>query len=157
MKLSILGIRLPKQSDANSVLMLFLVLFLTGCKQFQSKTRKPLESTQSHIVSPTDDGYIRQLAQVESVAAQVSTLDSTKAEITISGLLHDGATQIQDIQQQKLTNAFIITVTTNRLKSATANLALIPFDRTLSVSLSEMPKGPCKIIANGVATTLIVP
>ncbi len=75
----------------------------------------------------------------------------------IAGMLPDGATQVQDIQQQKLSDGFVITVTTVRPKNATASLALIPFDRTITVSLVDMPKGGCKIMVNGVTTTLMIP
>lgn len=154
----ILSMHLPKRSYSGSILVLFIVFCITNCQQFRPKTKKLLPSTpQSAASTSVDDGLVHQLAQVESVAAQVSPLDSTKASITISGLLHDGATQVQDIQQQRLADAFVITVTTVRLKSATASLAIIPFDRTISVSLTGMPKGLCKIMVNGVATTLMIP
>lgn len=158
MKRLILGMRLPKRSDSSSVLVLSIVFCIANCQQFRSGTKKPLRSTPQSVASKSvDDGLVHQLAQVESVAAQISPLDSTKANITISGLLHDGSTQVQDIQQQRLADAFVITVTTVRTKSAMASLAIIPFDRTISISLTGMPKGLCKIVVNGIATTLMIP
>lgn len=145
-----------KSVIAGAILMAFAVFSSTGCQQLQSKGKKPPLPTASPA-GPLEDGMIHQLAQVDAVAAQLSPLDPTKADITISGLLHDGATQVQDIQQQKLADGFVITVTTMRPKNATASLALIPFDRTLQISLEGMPKGLCKVMVNGVATTFMNP
>jgi hypothetical protein len=38
-----------------------------------------------------------------------------------------------------------------------ASLALIPFEKRITLNLQGMPKGPCKIVANGVGTTIVVP
>lgn len=150
--------RHPKHFLPGVVFILVACGFLAGCQQLQPGTKKSPEVITKPVTSvPADDGLIHQLAQVESVAAQVSPLDATKADITISGLLHDGATQVQDIQHQKLADGFVITVTTARPKHATASLALIPFDRTISVSIDAMPKGLCKVMVNGVATTFMIP
>lgn len=75
----------------------------------------------------------------------------------ISGLLHDGATRVHEVQQQRLADGFVLTVITARPAGAVATLALIPYERTLTLNLQGMPKGPCKIMANGVATTVMVP
>lgn len=139
------------------VILLFVALVsFTGCQHPRSGAKTaPLPVPA--VSGPADEALIHQLAQVDSVAAKVSPLDATKAEITISGLLPDGATQVENIQQQKLADGFVITVTTVRPKNATATLALIPFDRTISVSLVDLPKGSCKIMVNGVATTFMIP
>lgn len=148
----------PERLHTGAVITLMTVFFVTGCQQLQSGTKKPQSSAPSPApIGLVEDSFVHQLAQVDSVAVQVSPLDAAKADITISGLLHDGATQVQDIQQQKLADGFVITVTTARPKNATASLALIPFDRTISASLEGMPRGLCKVMVNGVATTFMIP
>lgn len=139
---------------ASIILMLVSLGLFTGCQHPNSGTKTASPPAASGLA---DDSLVHKLAQVDSVAAKLSPLDATKAEIIISGLLHDGATQVENIQQQKLADGFVITVTTVRPKNATASLAIIPFDRTITVSLADMPKGWCKIMVNGVATTLMIP
>ncbi|CAN5853558.1 hypothetical protein BH11VER1_BH11VER1_19000 [soil metagenome] len=145
----------PERLNTAVILALVSLGLFTSCQHANPKSgAKTPPPVLSGLV---DDGLVIQLAQVDSVAGRLSPLDVTKAEITISGLLHDGATQVQDIQQQKLADGFVITVTTVRSKNATASLALIPFDRTINVSIADMPKGWCKIMVNGVAATFMIP
>ena len=103
------------------------------------------------------DGTILKLAQIESVQAAISPTRPTEASVVIHGLLHDGATRVHDVQQQRLEDGIVLTVITARSRNAVATLALIPFERTITVNLQGMPKGPCKIVANGVTTMVMVP
>ena len=103
------------------------------------------------------DGAILKLALVESVQAGVSPTRPSEAIVVIHGLLHDGATRLHEVQQQRLADGFVLTVVTARPRNAVATLALIPFERTVTLNLGGMAKGPCRIVANGVATTITVP
>ena len=132
---------------------------LASCTALQP--RKPAAASappsSASPLSQPSDGSILKLAQVESVRAEVSLTNPPEAIVVISGLLHDGATRVHEVQQQRLADGFVLTVVTARPASAVASLALIPYERTISLSLQGMPKGPCKIVANGVATTVMVP
>ena len=97
------------------------------------------------------------LAQVESVIATATAPPLSQASVTIRGLLHDGATRIHEIQQQRLGDGFVLTVITARAKDAVASLALIPFERTVTLDRQGMPKGPCRMVVNGVAAGVVVP
>jgi hypothetical protein len=122
--------------------------------------RKPSPTTGNPAATATGqpgDGSILKLAQVESVRAEVSPTQPPEAIVVISGLLHDGATRVHEVQQQRLADGFVLTVVTARPANAVASLALIPYERTVSLSLQGMPKGPCRIVANGVATSVVVP
>ncbi len=105
----------------------------------------------------TPDGALLKLAQIESVQAELIPAQPPQARVTLHGLLHDGATRVHEVQQQPLADGFVLSVVTARPKNAVATLALIPFERTVLLDLGGMPKGPCKIVANGVATTITVP
>jgi hypothetical protein len=102
-------------------------------------------------------GSVLKLAQVEAVKAEVSPTQPPEAIVVINGLLHDGATRIHEVQQQRFADSFVLTVTTSRPPHAVATLALIPFERTVSLNLQGMAKGPCKIVVNGVETSVVVP
>jgi hypothetical protein len=115
-------------------------------------------ATESHTRSDAPgDGVILKLAHVETVEAAISSTRPSEANVVVRGLLHDGATRLHDVQQQRLEDGIVLTVITARSRHAVASLALIPFERSLTVSVQGMPKGPCKIVANGVSTTVMVP
>ncbi len=101
----------------------------------------------------TDPNVTLKFADVESVhAVWVPTLPPT-VRVTIKGLLNDGATRIHDIQIQQDASGVTLTVITSRPRSASATMALIPFERELTVTLEARPKGPFTVTVNGVATT----
>lgn len=142
------------------ILITFLLacnfLAFTACTQaLRGKTNTPPTAAQPGLQAPGDS--ILKLAQVDVVRADVSPTQPPEAVVVINGLLHDGATRVHEVQQQRLADGFVLTVVTIRPKSAVASLALIPFERTVSLNLQGMPKGPCRIVANGVGTTVMVP
>jgi hypothetical protein len=132
-----------------------LVTLLASCAAMQ-KSKSTGRGAASNVENPAD-GSVLKLAQVESLQAEVSPAKPSEATVVIHGLLHDGATRVHDVQQQRLADGFVLTVVTTRPRNALASLALIPFERRISLNLHGMPKGPCKIVANGVATTIMVP
>jgi hypothetical protein len=125
----------------------------------------PTTATQSEkppvpVSKPADTSgsdWIYKFAQVETVSASVSPSNPNEAIITLHGLLHDGATRVNEVQQQRMNNGFVLTVTTARSRQAVASVALIPFERSLTVDISELPPGPCRVSANGILTTLMIP
>ena len=107
---------------------------------------------KAQVVAEAD--FVYKLAQIESVRATLSSTHPTQAEVVISGFLPDGATQVHEVQQQRLDDGFVLTVITSRPRSAIATLALIPFVRTVTLDLAGLPKCPCRIVAHGLATTV---
>jgi hypothetical protein len=129
---------------------------LAGCTQIRrTRTEVPADSGASN--GAASEGVVLKLAQVESIQAEVSPSRPQEATVIIHGLLHDGATRVHEVQQQRLADGFVLTVITARSRSAVASLALIPFERSVILNLEGMPKGPCKVVANGVTAMLIVP
>jgi len=114
-------------------------------------------SPSTALRDSTPDGALLKLAQLDSVQAELTPEQPPRAKVTLHGLLHDGATRVHEVQQQRLADGFVLSVVTARPKNAVATLALIPFERTVLLDLDGMTKGPCKIVANGVATTITVP
>jgi hypothetical protein len=129
---------------------------LASCAHIQKTRPAATPESATHDGAPAD-GTILKLAQIESVQAAISPTRPTEAHVVIHGLLHDGATRVHDVQQQRLADGIVLTVITARSRNAVASLALIPFERTITVNLQGMSKGPCKIVANGVSTMVTVP
>jgi hypothetical protein len=112
------------------------------------------ESTPPQAQAVADVGLVYKLAQIESVRASLSSTHPAQAEVVITGFLPDGATQVHEVQQQRLDDGFVLTVITSRPRSAMATLALIPFARTITLDLAGLPPGPCRIVAHGLAATV---
>jgi hypothetical protein len=137
-----------------------LTMAFTSCANMQNRRKATTgdAGNASGAAALADEGNsIQKLAQVESLQAEISPTQPTEANVIINGLLHDGATRVHDVQQQRLADGFVLTVVTTRPRNAMASLALIPFEKRITLNLQGMSKGPCKIVANGVATTIIVP
>jgi len=118
------------------------------------------EEEQALVSRPADtsrDLWSYKLATLESVEAVIVKGSPTKAKVTVHGLLHDGATRINEVQHQRYGDGYVLTVTTARPKTAVASVALIPFERSVTLDLTGVPSGPCRISANGISTTLMVP
>lgn len=113
--------------------------------------------TEEKTAVARDDGVVLKLANLETIRAEVLPGSPGQALVVITGLLHDGATRVHEVQQQRLADGFVLTVITARPQSAMATLALIPFERSINLDLSGMPTGPCRIMANGLSTTVFVP
>lgn len=115
----------------------------------------PLSPAQGQ--TPADANVTLKLADVESVQATYVAAPTPALLVKIKGLLNDGATRIHDIRQDRLTNGVTISVITARPRNLAATMALIPFERDVTVPLDGQPSGPFSISANGVATTVMVP
>ena len=74
-------------------------------------------SNPSKAENPAD-GSVLKLAQVESLQAEVSPTQPSEATVVIHGLLHDGATRVHEVQQQRLADGFVLTVVTTRPRNA---------------------------------------
>jgi hypothetical protein len=133
------------------------VLVLSSCQSPRySHDSAPSPSTDEDLLLPEAE-YIFGSATVESVTAEIVKHGHTQARLKISGLLNDGATTIYKIDKIKTADGFVITLTTARLKSAVAPLALVPFERIIDLDLSAVRSGPCQIRANELLTTIMVP
>jgi hypothetical protein len=133
-----------------------LVAILGSCAGLKKSKTNESDSMVPITDSPTE-GSVLKLAQVESVSGEITGSQPPQLIVTIRGSFADGATGIHDVQQQKFADGFLITVITARQRNAVASLALIPFERKVTLSLEGMAKGPCKISVNSVETTVMVP
>ncbi|TLD69983.1 hypothetical protein FEM03_14725 [Phragmitibacter flavus] len=133
-----------------------VVLQLCSCQTAPPIASPPPPNYSDAVPLPAGD-YTYGTAIVESVNAEPLTAGPTRAQLTIRGLLNDGATTIHQVEQTKTPDGFVITITTARLKSAVATLALVPFERIVTLDLSAVRSGPCQIRVNDVRTTIMVP
>lgn len=139
-------------TPSHNLLVTLLAFLLASCRTGSASHHGP-----EAIPARPEDGVVLKLAQLETIRAEIPPGEPTQALVVVTGLLHDGATRVQEVQQQKLADGFVLTVITARPKSAVASLALIPFERSIKLDLTGLPSGPCRIMANGLSTTVKVP
>lgn len=145
------------QFKTATVFVLLGVSVLSSCQTNSRRNSASAPAVQIAPDLPSQD-YIYGTANVESVEANVvNDSGPTKLRLRIRGLLNDGATNIDQIQHTRVPEGFVVTVTTARLKSAVATLALVPFEREITIDLSSFPSGPCQVRVNEVRTTVNVP
>lgn len=140
------------------IVVMAFPLLLTQCQTSSSTQARatPTEVAQAPRAQVSED-YIYRPAIVETVKSQILPTRPPEAVVTVSGLLQDGATNLHEVKNTRITGGFLISITTSRAKSAIATLALVPYERTITLDLSGMPSGLCQINVNGVISTLQVP
>lgn len=147
---------LPKAGLLLATFALLSCQNLARKKEGDQTTNSPPPSTPAPA-TPTDSRFIYKMADVESVAATLAPGQTRQATVTISGLLHDGATSLHEVKQQRISGGVFITVITSRPRDAMATLAIIPFERTVEVDLAGLPPGTAVITVNGKQAALELP
>jgi hypothetical protein len=123
----------------------------------ECSTGSPLQPAAITAAPPTaaEADLVIRPAQIESVRAILGPGKS--ATVTIKGLLHDGATEIHRIDQQVVAGGVNISVTTTRPRVSQARVALIPFERVVTVDLTGIPRGRCPLTVNDRRYYIAVP
>ena len=144
--------------------LVLLLLCAVGCTTSRSKLPPNAVSSdqgdgalQHPADFPLESNLMLKLADVERVEATYEPSPSPQARVTICGTLNDGATRIHDIRQQRVPGGVTLSVITARPKDAVATLAIIPFERVVTVDLQGQPPGVFSISANAVSATVVVP
>lgn len=141
--------------------LLIIIVTTAALSQCALKNTAPAAASEIQAVgSPTpkdDPDLVVRLADIDTVDVAPPQGKPLTTKITIKGLLHDGATQIHKIEQQKFADGVSVTVTTARPKNSLARVALIPFERTLTVNLADLPKGDCFITVNNYRAAIRIP
>jgi hypothetical protein len=109
------------------------------------------------VGTPADPNLMLKLADVDGVVATYEPVPTPHARVVITGTLNDGATRIHDIRQQRVAGGVTLSAITSRPRDAVATLAIIPFERVVTVDLQGQPAGQFSISANGAATAVVVP
>jgi hypothetical protein len=107
--------------------------------------------------SVPDPNLTLKLADVDHITASYEPVPAPHARVVISGTLADGATRIHDIRQQRVDGGVTLSVITARPKDAVATLAIIPFERVVTVDLQGQSAGTFSISANAEGATVVVP
>jgi hypothetical protein len=148
-------------SQSVVVLMLLCgVACTTGGRRSSGSSGYPGQGnavSEYQVGSPADPNLVLKLADVDGVVATYEPSPTPHARVVISGTLNDGATRIHDIRQQRIPGGVTISVITARPRDAVATLAIIPFERVVTVALQGQPAGQFSISANGAATAVVVP
>jgi hypothetical protein len=97
------------------------------------------------------------LAPVVGVEATISPTQPTEAIVVIHGYLSSSAVHLHEVRQQRVADGFVISVITASPHNAIGATVVTSFVQTVSLNLEGMPKGPCRIVVNGLSTTVTVP
>ncbi len=103
-----------------------------------------------------DRPYTAGIARVERVDVSSPTGFSTSARITATGFLPDACTEIHRVDRERFASRIQLTITTRRESGATCPPALVPFQRSITVSAYDLPPGLYTVTVNGVSATFDV-
>lgn len=73
-----------------------------------------------------------------------------QVHVVARGNLPDGCTQIDEIQQERVDNAFQVTITTARPAGAVCTEAVVPWEKTVALDVYGLPAGTYTVDVNGV-------
>jgi hypothetical protein len=96
------------------------------------------------------------MATVEQVSVSV-TEEPLAVQVTASGNLPDGCTEIDDIVIERDGSTFLVTITTIRDLEAVCTQALVPFEETFDLDASGLEAGNYEVQVNGVAEPFRIP
>jgi hypothetical protein len=140
-------------------LLPFILLFtLSACDEEDA----PLLSTDTPIavtvtlpgataVTPTLPAGGR--AFIESLEVMVLESFPVQVQATINGNLSDSCTSLADTNVQQQGNTFIIGITTNYDTQAACTEALVPFSKTVSLTVEGLSSGTYTVRAGGLSET----
>jgi hypothetical protein len=142
-------------------LSLLLALSTITCSHCVSSARSRTvahakEATIGSDAIADDPDAVVSAADVDTISVTRVAGSQQRLILRITGLLHDGATQIQKISQQRVGNVIMVRVTTMRPKNSVARVALIPFERTVELDTAGMPKGEFVVTVNTLQTTAVL-
>ncbi len=92
-------------------------------------------------------------ARVEEI--EVLILESFPMQVNVAarGNLPDGCTTIDEIEEEREGNRFVVTITTVRPADQACTEALVPFEEVISLDVVGLPAGTYTVDVNGVQGT----
>ena len=144
-----------------SALSLLLALVTITCSHCVSNPHKRTVAHETVTTSASDTiaddpDAVVSTADIDSISITSVAASQQRLVLRFTGLRHDGATQIQKISQERVGNGIAVRVTTIRPKNSVARVALIPFERTVELDTTGMPKGEFVVSVNAVQTTAVL-
>ena len=80
-------------------------------------------------------------ATVESLDLQIMESFPVQVNVTLSGYLPDGCTEIREIKAPREGETFTIAVVTQRPIDVACTMAIVPFEETISLDVEGLPAG----------------
>jgi hypothetical protein len=125
-----------------------------------SQTEEALDSVGDSPLDPAsrsgEEGAdtIIDEAAVERVTVDVVASLPSQLSVTIRGYLRDGCTEIASIEQvEQRDNVIVIRVTTERPADALCTQAVVPFEETVPVDITDLQPGTYTLSVNGTTAT----
>jgi hypothetical protein len=87
---------------------------------------------------PTEAEYAFGEAEVEDVTVARDMENPQRLQVTAQGSLADGCTQIDDVNVKREGDTFNVSITTVREIDAICTQALVPFEETVTIDLTEL-------------------
>lgn len=125
-----------KMKDLLFVLMAFVALSFSACQPAQGNEEPEYTYGQDATVESLD------ILILESFPVQV--------QVTVSGYLPDGCTELHEITVERQDQDFILTVRTRRPTGDIAcTQALVPFEETVELDVEGLAAGTYTVTAHG--------
>jgi len=135
-----------------------LVMF-SGCTQNNEENNKDMQtptpdstpdSTPTGTMASEDGEFIYRNATVENI--QILILESFPVQINVvaNGYLPDGCTKIDQTIKNREGNTFLVTITTKRPADAMCTMAIVPFNKVISLDVYGLEAGDYEVNVNGI-------
>lgn len=92
-------------------------------------------------------------ARVEQIEILILESFPVRVNVIARGNLPDGCTRIDQIEQQRQGNTFLVTITTARPADQMCTQALVPFEQVISLDVAGLKAGTYTVDVNGVQDT----
>jgi inhibitor of cysteine peptidase len=104
---------------------------------------------------PGDQGgeVIAGQARVEEIEVLILESFPLQVNVVAGGNLPDGCTTIDEIEEEREGNRFVVTITTVRPADQACTEALVPFEEVISLDVVGLPAGTYTVDVNGVQGT----
>ena len=136
------------------ILATILTMVAVGCAApRETPTVVPEPPTGTPAQGNGGDEVIRGLARVEEI--QIMILESFPVQVNVvaRGNLPDGCTTIDQIEQERQGDTFVVTITTVRPADQACTEALVPFEEVISLEVGGLEAGTYTVEVNGVRDT----
>lgn len=136
------------------------ILFLSGCGLMGDNTEA---TTPPEAIPATETVAETAAATPETVSVFIDSIrllvlqsDPVQVDLTINGNLPDGCTVLENITQERQETTFIITVQARRDPTLPCTEALVPFNQTLALDVTDLPDGAYVVQVDEVSDSFLL-
>ena len=133
-------------------------MLLAGILAFGACKHAPAGESTGNLQRPDKEAAGEEVhrsrsATVRSLQLQVLESFPVKIGVTLSGVLPDGCTRIEEIETIREGNAFHLRLYTERPADAMCTMALVPFEQTVTMDTAGLPPGGYTVHAGELTAT----